>query len=235
MLPVLMINAQDGEDVGWVARFGIAGGVNPVYFFPNIDAVNNQANNMGLGELSKSGMFLWGGSGYAYIMFISNLRLGGIGLSGTISSKGTYLNMDRELDYSFGLGGVTIEYTLPFIQKVAVSVGTIVGVGTQSIEAYQNEGKYNWENSFPQTLFSSLATPGNYSKLKNTFFTFTPTLNLDFPLSRFMAFRVGGGYIMNFNDKWKVNNGQEISGVPGNLTNNNFFIQTGIYFGFIAY
>jgi hypothetical protein len=227
--------AQEEEEVGWVARFGIAGGINPVYLFPNLDAVNVKAKNMGLEELSSSGMVMWGGGGYAYIMIIDNVRLGGIGLSGTTSTSGKILGSNRQLDYSFGLGGVTVEYTLPFIKTVAVSVGSIIGVGSQSIEAYENSGDYTWENSFLQPSYSSIRTPGSYAKIKNTFFTFTPTLNVDIPISRFIALRVGGGYIMNFNDSWEMNNGRDISDVPSSLTENNFFIQTGIYFGFFAF
>jgi hypothetical protein len=74
----------------------------------------------------------------------------------------------------------------------------------------------------------------NY-KISNTFFTVVPTLNLDVPINRFVALRFGGGYIFNFNDTWKVNNDKNISGVYSQLTSNNFFIQTGIYFGFFAF
>lgn len=231
------VNAQEGEDVGWVARFGIAGGVNPAYLFPNLDAVNVKAKSLGLNELSNSGLIMWGGSGYAYIMMIENVRLGGIGLSGSASTSGNtkLLGWNQEIDYSFGLGGVTVEYTLPFVKFAALSVGSIIGVGTQSIETYENMGSFTWDNSFPQPEYSSIAgVPASYTKIKNTFFTITPTLNLDIPLSRFVALRVGGGYIMNFNNSWKVNNGKDISGVPSDLTRNNFFIQTGIYFGFFA-
>lgn len=228
--------AQDGEDVGWVARFGIAGGINPAYIFPNLDEVNLKAKDFGLSELSSSGLVLWGGGGYAYIMVVDNLRLGGIGLSGSTSTSGNVGLYNRQLDYSFGLGGVTVEYTLPFINSVAVSVGSIIGVGSQSIEEYENWGDFTWDNSSPIPPYnSSMSAPGGYTKISNTFFTLAPTLNVDVPISRFIALRVGCGYIINFNDKWEVNNGRNISHVPESLTENNFFIQTGIYFGFFAF
>lgn len=230
------IQAQEGEDVGWVARFGIAGGVNPAYLFPNMDDLNLKAKNLGLDELSNSGMVIWGGGGYAYIMVIDNLRLGGVGYSGSVSSSKDFNTINRQLDYSFGLGGVTVEYTLPFINRIAVSIGSIIGVGSQSIEEYENWGNFTWDNSSPQPPYSSIAgAPGGYTKVTNTFFTVVPTLNIDVPISRFMAVRLGGGYIMNFNDKWKANNDRDIAGVPSSLTENNFFIQTGIYFGFFAF
>lgn len=228
--------AQEGEDVGWVARFGLAGGFNPSFVFPNLDPLNIEVRKMGLKELSSSGMFLWGGGGYAYIMLIDNLRLGGIGIGGSTNSKGLVNGYNREVDYNFGLGGVTIEYTLPFIKYVAVSVGAIVGAGSQSIEIYQNKNDYTWSNLWSKVTGSGIIVDDDVNyQISNTFFTIVPTVNLDVPINRFVALRFGGGYIFNFNESWKVNNDRNISGVYSELTSNNFFIQTGIYFGFFAF
>lgn len=228
--------SQEGEDVGWVARFGLAGGFNPSFVFPNLDPVNAEVRKMGLGELSGSGMFLWGGGGYAYIMLIDNLRLGGIGIGGSTSSKGIVNGYNREVNYNFGLGGVTVEYTLPFIQHVALSVGAIVGAGSQSIEIYQNKNDYTWSSIWGKVNSSGILMHDDVNyEISNTFFTIVPTLNLDVPINRFVALRLGGGYIFNFNDSWKVNNDRNISGVFNELTSNNFFIQTGVYFGFFAF
>lgn len=239
LLIVLFIkptNAQEDEDVGWVARFGLAGGFNPSFVFPNLDPINIEVKKMGLNPLSNSSMFLWGGGGYAYIMLIDNLRLGGIGIGGSNSSKGFVNGYNREVNYNFGLGGLTIEYTLPFIKHVAVSVGAIVGAGSQSIEIYQNKNDYTWVSIWGKVTSSGMIMLDDVNyKISNTFFTVAPTVNLDLPINRFVALRFGGGYIFNFNDNWKVNNGRNISGVYKELTSNNFFIQTGIYFGFFAF
>lgn len=236
--------AQEGEDVGWVARFGAAGGVSPSYVFPNLDALNLKIKSIGLPELSN-GMFLFGGGGYAYLMIIDNVRIGGIGLSGTQSTSGRvsypgFFSADREVKYNYGFGGLTVEYTLPFVKNVALSIGGIIGGGSQSVEIFFNSGSYSWEKSWPKHVdpASSLGpdyNPGVYTEIKNSFFTFTPTLNLDVPINRFIALRFGTGYVMNFSDNWKINNDQNISGVPKDLSSNNFFIQTGIYFGFFAF
>lgn len=228
--------AQEGEDVGWVARFGLAGGFNPSFVFPNLDPLNVEVKKMGLSELSGSNLFLWGGGGYAYIMLIDNLRLGGIGIGGSTSSKGVVNGYSREVDYNFGLGGVTVEYTLPFIKSVALSVGAIIGAGSQSIEVYQNKNDYTWSGIFAKVPSSGITFHDDVNyELTNTFFTIVPTLNLDVPINRFVALRFGGGYIFNFNSDWEVNNGRNISGVFSELTANKFFIQTGIYFGFFAF
>ena len=43
----------------------------------------------------------------------------------------------NEAIYSLGGGGLTVEYTLPFIKNIGVSVGAILGAGSMSLELYQ--------------------------------------------------------------------------------------------------
>ena len=228
-----LTNAQEGEDVGWVARFGAAGGFSPTLVFPNVDAVNLQIKNMGLENLSSRGMLVYGGGGYAYIMFVDNLRIGGIGLSGTQTSSGTNNGFNKEVKYNYGLGGVTVEYSLPFIKNIAVSIGAIIGVGSSSIEVFQNKNNFTWNGIWSDV--SNNSSQNIYRKITNSFLTITPTLNVDIPLSRFIAFRIGGGYITTFANGWKVDNEQDIGNVPSDLSSSSFFIQTGIYFGLIAF
>jgi hypothetical protein len=71
--------------------------------------------------------------------------------------------------------------------------------------------------------------------MKNTFYTFTPTINIDYPVTRYLAFRVGAGYLLTFADDWTLNNDLELSGVPSDLNANAFFVQAGVYLGFFAF
>jgi hypothetical protein len=222
-------DAQGGEDVGWIARFGAAGGFTPSVVFPNLDPINAEIKNLGIGQFSNSAIVTYGGGGYIYIMMIDNLRVGGMGVSGSKSSSGFAGGFNNEVTYNYGFGGLTVEYTLPFIKKTAVSVGAIIGAGSASINVYQNKNNFTWENSWTGTAENSSHT------FTNNFFTITPTLNADIPLSRFIAIRIGGGYVFSFNNDWKIDNNQSISYVPSDLKSNSFFIQTGIYLGFFAY
>ncbi|MDP3580540.1 MAG: hypothetical protein Q8S39_01315 [Ignavibacteria bacterium] len=246
LLLILMIGtksfAQEGEDVGWVARFGAAAGLAPAFVFPNVDPINVELAKIGVPQLSSKGMFVYGGGGYAYIMIVDNFRLGGIGLSGSQSTSGKVgedillPNISFEAKHSFSFGGLTVEYTLPFINKVAVSVGAVIGLGTQSVDLYENYGNYDWTELFPQPVYSSkLSHPGTHSEIKNNFISITPTLNLDVPLNRFIALRVGGGYVLPISESWSMNNDQTINKIPSSLNAKSFFIQTGIYFGFFAF
>ncbi|MCL6098732.1 MAG: hypothetical protein M1391_09180 [Bacteroidetes bacterium] len=229
--------AQEGDEVGWVGRFGAAGGVAPIFVFPNIDQINTQVEKMGIGKLSSSGTFAIGGSGYIYIMLVDNLRIGGIGFSGSKSSSGSVGGLNKEVKYNYGLGGITVEYSLPFIKSIAVSVGAILGAGSSSVEIYQNSGNFTWNNVWGKVNSGGVMTNlfKVSDKITNSFFTIAPTLNVDIPISRFVAFRIGGGYITTIGSSWKINNDQTISNVPSDLTSNSFFIQTGIYFGLFAF
>jgi hypothetical protein len=222
-------DAQGGEDVGWIARFGAAGGFTPSVVFPNLDPINAEIKNLGIGQFSNSGIVTYGGGGYIYIMMIDNLRVGGMGIGGSKSTSGFAGGLNNQVNYNYGFGGLTVEYTLPFIKKTAVSVGAIIGAGSASIDVYQNKNNFTWDNTWSGNSGNSSHT------FTNNFFTITPTLNADVPLSRFVAIRIGGGYVFSFNNDWKIDNNQSISNVPSSLKSNSFFIQTGIYLGFFAY
>ena len=54
-------------------------------------------------------------------------------------------NINKEVKYSIGIGGFTAEYTLPFINKIAVSPGVVIGGGSIEIDAYRNSGNFEWD------------------------------------------------------------------------------------------
>lgn len=235
LLAINNIQAQE-EEVGWTSRFGIAVGFTPAYVFPNLDKINSQVKKMGIDELSNSGFVVWGGGGYAYIMMIENLRIGAIGLSGSTSSSGNINNLEKEVIYDFGLGGLTIEYTLPFVQKVALSVGAIAGYGSSTIEIYQSSSNFTWENIWAKVAKDGVLITSDVSdRITQSYFLISPTINCDIPITRFISFRIGAGYNLTFGKTWKINNDKDIANVPSDINSNSFFIQTGIYLGFFAY
>jgi len=226
---------QGVGQMGWVAKFGLAAGITPIWIVPDFSALNSVNRNFGVSELPESGMFVMGGGGYAYLMVIDNVRIGGMGFGGSIHRSSLVNGLNKELDYSIGGGAFTIEYTFPFIKKIAVSVGAMIGGGKAEIDIYQNKGFFDWQNLWGEISNSSKTTKNINRRLTNKFFTITPTLNVDIPLNRFIAFRIGGGYLLPFNNTWKVDNDKELINTPGNLRSNSFFIQTGLFIGFFAF
>jgi hypothetical protein len=71
--------------------------------------------------------------------------------------------------------------------------------------------------------------------LKNSYWMFTPTINLDYPIYRFVSLRLGVGYQITFADEWTADNDQPVANVPSDLNSNSFFIQSGIFIGFFSF
>jgi hypothetical protein len=210
------------------APFGGGGGFVGGWSFPNVDPINLKLKEIGIPELSTSGLFTTGGAGFIYIGFVKYLRIGGMGYGGTTSSALTIDGINNEAIYSIGGGGLTVEYTLPFIKNIGVSVGAIVGAGSMSLELYRNDGNFSWDEILDE--------PANISReIENSFWTFTPTLNAEFPVYRFIALRLGVGYQLTFAGDWEAENDQSISDIPSDLNANGFFIQAGIFVGFFSF
>lgn len=210
------------------APFGGGGGFVVGWNLPNVDPINLKLSEIGFPELSTSGVFTTGGAGFIYIGFIKNLRVGGMGYGGSTSSSSTIDGINNEAIYSIGGGGLTVEYTLPFIKNIGVSAGATLGGGSLSLELYRNDGNFNWDEL--------LSNSSNISrKIHNSFWTFTPTLNVDIPVYRFIALRLGTGYQFTFAGDWEAENGKSISGVPSDLSADGFFIQVGIFAGFFSF
>ena len=217
-----------------MSKFGLAGGLTATWMYPNYDDINKQLPALGINEKLEGGLLVWGGSGYVYLMVIDNIRIGGMGFSGS-SSVSNYVNgFNREVKYGLSGGAFTIEYTLPFVKRIAVSVGGMIGGGKLTIEQYQNKGDYSWQNTWDE-FNETEGTREISNRIINNYFTLTPTLNIDVPLTRFFALRIGTGYQFTMNESWTIDNNQTLNGVPGSLNGDAFFIQTGIYLGFFAY
>jgi hypothetical protein len=211
------------------APFGGGVGYVPAWYIPNLDPVNMELKSIGMPELTTSGFYSSGGAGFIYIGFIKFLRIGGMGYGGASTSS----QNNREVVYNLGGGGITIEYTLPFVKDIALSVGAIIGAGTLKIQMYRNSGSFTWQGTWEE--FASDVSSSFSRTLENSYWMFTPTVNLDFPLNRFILLRLGAGYQLAFNDEWTGDNEQELKNVPSDLNANTFFIQSGLFIGFFSF
>lgn len=211
------------------APFGGGGGFTPAWFTPNVDPLNIKLKELGIPEVAKNGIFTTGGGGYIYIGFVKNLRIGGMGFGGSTSESAVIQGINYEANYSIGGGGLTIEYTLPFIKDVGVSLGTVLGGGSIDIEFFKNSSAYSWEDILNEEPENSM------ERLTNNYWIVTPTINLDIPVYRFVALRIGTGYQFSIDNEWKANNNQNITGTPDDLNGNSFYVQLGIFVGFFSF
>jgi len=228
-----MVYGQAGQFFD--APFGGGIGYVPAWYIPNVDPVNVQLSKIGMPELSTSGFYSSGIAGFLYLGFVKNLRIGGMGFGGSLSTSQTVGNVNREVVYSLSGGGVTIEYTLPFIKNVGVSVGAVVGAGSLELDLYRNSGNFSWGGMWEELNDPNVTSDDYYGKLRNHYWMFTPTINVDYPVYRFVVIRLGVGYQFAFADEWTADNDQTASNIPSDLNSNSFFIQSGIFIGFFSF
>lgn len=227
---------QDRESSFFDTPFGGGGGYMPGWIISNVDVINNQVSSFGTKSISKSGFYSSGGTGFIYLPFIPYLRIGGIGFGGSTSESVVGNDgFKKEVVYSKSFGGLTVEYSLPFVRSVGLSIGTIIGGGSTSLELYKNKDAFSWNSLWNEISTSGQKTENFSRKLTNNYFFIAPTLNLDIPIQRFIDVRVGVGYSIAIGDSWTVENGQEIFNIPSDLKNNDFFVQLGILFGFFSF
>jgi len=217
------------------APFGGGIGYVPAWYIPNVDPINSQLSQIGMPELSTSGFYSSGIAGFLYLGFVKNLRLGGMGFGGSLSTSQTIGNENREVVYNLSGGGVTIEYTLTFVKNIGVSVGAVIGAGSMELDLYRNSGNFSWEATWQEFSDPNVPSDAYYSKLKNHYWMFTPMVNLDYPVYRFVLIRLGVGYQLAFADEWKADNDQPVSSIPSDLNSNSFFVQSGIFIGFFSF
>ncbi|MFA8343477.1 MAG: hypothetical protein ACEPO8_10965 [Rhodothermaceae bacterium] len=215
------------KGLGWAAKFGAAGGYTPVIIYPDFSPLNGRISTLGFPEISGKSIYAPGGSGYFYIMSIKNLRIGGMGFGGSTEDSKTVGNINYASNYDISGGGLTLEYTLPFIKKVGVSFGVILGVGNLEINLYKNNGGVDWNNLSGEN--------STHLKMYSNYYILIPTVNIDIPVNRFLAFRAGAGYQSSFDYDWKIHNNQNLANVPDGMNGDAFFIQVGILAGFFAF
>ncbi len=134
------------------APFGGGGGFTPSFYFTNFNAINSKLTENNFPEFSDKGIFTTGGGGYIYIGFIKYLRIGGLGFGGMVSNSFSNSSANYQVDYSIGGGGVTVEYTLPFVKDFGVSLGAVIGASSLTMEIFQNSQSNNWDNIFYNIL-----------------------------------------------------------------------------------
>ncbi len=230
---LISITAFSQDSQYFDAPFGGGIGYSAGWYFPKMDQINLQLKNFGVPDFSNGGFYTSGISGFIYLGFIPQLRVGGMGFGGSTSNSATVAGENREAIYSLGGGGLTIEYTLPFVRDFGISIGAVIGRGDLKIELYKNTGSFDWASTWNEI---STSPTSNYSRtIEDKYWIFTPTINFDIPFQRFVNFRIGAGYQFTFGDNWTIENDQALNNVPSGLNGKSFFIQSGVYIGFFSF
>ena len=116
--------------------------------FPNVDALNTKAADMGLDEMSTP-VIQWGAEIFTAIGLIPNVRAGFSWVSGT--SRNSKDNVDlgqgasgtRSMEYNLSNRTIHVDYAIVPAKGLAILPGVGLGFGTQTtLELPEHHGRY---------------------------------------------------------------------------------------------
>ncbi len=213
-------------------KVGAFGGFTPGWLFLDVNPINEYLQAAKGAPLNDGGVPLWGGAGAAYIMILPNFRVGGLGMSGSMKSTSLdAFGVRRDAELSVGFGGVTLEYVIPIVDRLDVSVGTMLGGGGIDIVLRQDQGGAStWSQQW--NFFGSTGSVSNMSrKLGSSFFVWIPSVNVEYALLGWVGARLGVSYVGMSAPSWKIDDRHELLGVPSKVSGKGFMINAGIFIG----
>ena len=215
-------------------KVGGAGGFTPGWALFNFDAINKALTAASIPVLKNQPMYLAGGEGYGYIMFLKNVRMGGAGMGGTITTTqyDPATNIRKDVDYHVSYGGFLIDYVVPLGEGLDCAVGGTIGGGSIDITTTSDNGKTNEWTDLWAEFGNNTPTTNITRHLNGSFFVLQPRLNLEYAMLRWFQLRVGVSYPYMSSASWKLEDNKDILDVPDNLKTNGPVITAGIMFGF---
>lgn len=247
-IPLISQDKDDDEDNSSTShsywnrsKIGGAGGVTPIVGMFDNKEIDKFLTASGLPVLGTDPIYLVGGEGYGYIMFLKNVRMGGFGASGsrnvaaiqTIPGGGT---LRKEVDYEISYGGFLIDYVQPIAYRLDIALGATIGGGELNLTMRRDDGKFKeWD-----TLWNDFGTPstqatGYTRKLNGTFVVFNPHINIEYSLLTWLQIRIGAGYPIMFSPEWQLDDKYDINNVPTKIKASGYTINAGIMFGFFGW
>jgi hypothetical protein len=219
-----------------MAKVGLFGAFTPGVIFPDVKPINDFLKGGGAAPLKEDGVFLWGGAGAAYIMLVPNLRVGGVGMSGSIKSTlvNVSTNVRKEAELRIGYGGVTIEYVVPIFEELDVAGGVMLGTGGIDLVLRQSNGASDTWQTEQDFLGNGLATPtpNNVTRtISGKFFVYVPSVYIEYSILGWLAVRGGASYVGMVAPSWHVDDNYEVVGVPGTVNGKGFMANIGIMLG----
>jgi len=228
-----------------MAKVGLFGGFTPGMIFPNIKPINDFLVGGNAAPLKENGIFMLGGAGAAYIMIVPNLRLGGVGMSGSTSSTALDVstNIRRDVKLNIGYGGLTVEYVIPIMERFDFAAGTMLGGGGMDLTLRKSNGGSNtWDgeqgylasvgNGFSPSGANLGSPPSNVTRiLSGSFFILIPSVAFEYALTGWFALRLGASYVAMVSPSWKVDSNYDLLGVPSEVNGNGFMVNAGILIG----
>ena len=215
-------------------KFGFFGGFTPGWLNVNVGPINEFLTGAGAAPLRNNGVFMFGGAGAAYIMIIPNVRVGGVGMSGSISSTSLdAAGLRRDAKLVVGYGGVTVEYVVPIMDRLDVAAGIMLGTGGMDLTLREsNGGNDSWASE--QKYFQSGLTAPPYTitrTLSGSFIVWVPSVYVEYAILGWLGSRVGVSYTGMSAPSWQVDANYDLLGVPSSVSGRGVMINAGVFVG----
>jgi len=223
------------------------GGFTPMLVQDEFTDLADLMTELGLSStpFSSDGMVMWGGAGQGYVG--NGWFLGGFGNGGGLSNTVTAIHsdgvteVDREVTFAMGYGGLTVEKRFAPFSWAVISGGVGLGLGGIDINVTQDEGQFSWTN-LNDELIDTKSTSVNFSK---NYAIAHPRASMMIRLTGWMRLRAEYGYLYGygFSDGWKTTLGNnaldtevdtyELVGSTGKMTELGApTMSLGLWFGF---
>jgi hypothetical protein len=237
--PLLVAQQKEEEEIlppkqHAESKIGGAGGFTPAWLFVDVDPLNKFLASADAAQFDGGGTLLLGGQGYGYIMLLPNVRVGGMGASGSrkTTSYDKTSKIRRDVELSVGFGGVTIDYVIPVIPRLDVACGGLLGAGSLDIKMTRDDGSAKlWGDVLGDFGNPATATLNYTRKLSGSFFVYQPSVNVEYAVLRWFGVRVGISYFGMAGGDWKMDDRYDLLGVPDKINGKGWMINTGVFLG----
>lgn len=216
-------------------RFSIAGGPTVGYHTNNTDDINSALRQMGIPELEK-GFLTLGGGGFVDLPFkgVDKIRVGGFGNGFSTSSSAEVDGLKKTANYSYGEGGIQLDYRLSPSKSFDFTLGVQLATGNLEIELYQSNPEFgNW-NTIVNELSGTNSSQNISRTFSTRFYSVQPQVGVGFFLSSLIYGKLNAGYEFGFNNDWEVDDEVPASGVPSSIKADGLNITFGLYFGLFS-
>jgi hypothetical protein len=217
-------------------KVGLFGGLMPGYLFADMKPINDYLRGAGAAAVSENGMFMYGGGGAIYIMLLPNVRIGGMGMSGSLSSSQLNGNVRKDADVNIGFGGVTVDYVINLAPRFDLAIGTMLGKGGIDLTLRQDVGgNKTWTQEWSSFGTGNYETAGQVNnierQLSGSFFIMIPSASLEYAFTGWLGARLGVSYVAMLAPSWTLDNMHELLGVPSAISGRGFMINAGLFLG----
>jgi hypothetical protein len=220
------------------AKIGGFVGFTPGWLSVNVNPLNAFITGAGGSPLKDNGVFMTGWEGEFYVLFIlPNLRMGGVGMSGSISSSAVdQAGIRRDVELRAGWGGVNIEYVVPIVPRLDFAFGAVLGTGGIDVTLREDAGgAKTWSSewgSFGSGNYQSGSQVSSVTrKLTGSYFIWVPSARVEYAVIGWLAIRLGVSYAGMSSPSWKLDDKYDLAGVPGDISGKGFMVNGAILIG----